>query len=60
MTDEPTKPIAEGSNMAVESTTEHPETENTVDQPKGDAVDQPADDIEPGDEEAAAQMGNLS
>jgi len=51
-----TKPIAEGNNLAVESTTTNPETENPV---QGDAVEQAADE-EPSDEQAAAEMGNLS
>lgn len=51
-----TKPIAEGDNLAVESTTTNPETENTV---QGDAVEQEADET-PSDEQAAAELGNLS
>ena len=60
MPDEPTKPIAEGDNLAVESTTRNPETEKVTDHPLGDAVEQPADQEEPSEEEVAAQMGNLS
>ena len=51
MADEPTKPIAEGSNMAVETTTSHPETENTATQD---------DDAPASDEEAAAQLGDFA
>ena len=60
MSDEPTKPIAAGDNMAVESIAEHPGTGKVTEQLKGDAVEQAADREEPGKEEAAAQMGNLS
>ena len=54
MTTEPTKPIAspaDGAGMEQASTSE---------QPAGDAVQQESEQEEPGDAEAAAQLGSLS
>ena len=51
MDGEPTKPIAEGDNMAVETTSIAPETENTATQ-EGDAQAK--------EEEEAAKLGDFA
>jgi hypothetical protein len=39
---------------------EQPPMDDAAGGPQGDAVEQPADEVEPSEEEAVAQMGNLS
>ena len=51
MTTEPTKPIAEGDNMAVETTSVNPETKDAATQ---------EDDAPASEEEAAAQLGDFA
>lgn len=51
MSNEPTKPIAEGDNMAVGTTSVAPETENTAAQ---------EDEAPASEEEAAAQLGDFA
>lgn len=51
MIDEPTKPISEGGNMAVETTSVNPEIENIAAQ---------EDDAPASEEEAAAHLGDFA
>ncbi|HVF94883.1 MAG TPA: hypothetical protein VM900_11260 [Sphingomonas sp.] len=59
-TDLPTNQDGEVVGMEQVLPPESPPMEDASGLPQGDAVEQPADDIEPEDEEAAAQLGSLS
>jgi hypothetical protein len=59
-TDLPTNTDGEVIGMEQILPPEAPEMEDASGLPQGDAVEQPADEIEPDEEEAAAQLGSLS
>ncbi len=65
MNDEPATDLptnADGEVIGMEQVVppEAPPMENASGLPQGDAIRQPADDIEPDEEEMAAQLGSLS
>ena len=59
-TDLPTNPDGEVVGLEQILPPESPPMEDASGLPQGDAVDQPGDDVEPDEEEAAAQLGSLS